>query len=53
MEVVITSDEGEAGRLGADVVTELLRRRPDAVIGVATGSRVWSGSGTMLPQTTM
>lgn len=38
MEVVITSDEGEAGRLGADVVTELLRRRPDAVIGVATGS---------------
>ena len=38
MDVVITSDEGEAGRLGADVVTELLRRRPDAVIGVATGS---------------
>ena len=38
MEVVITSDEGEAGRLGADVVTELLRRRPDAVMGVATGS---------------
>ena len=38
MEVVITADEGEAGRLGADVIGELARHRPYPVIGVATGS---------------
>lgn len=38
MEVVITADAAEAGRLGADIVTELVRKRPYAVLGLATGS---------------
>ena len=38
MEVVISTTPEEAGKLAADAVEELLRRRPDAVLGVATGS---------------
>lgn len=38
MEVVITADVAEAGRLGADIVCELVRRRPYPVLGLATGS---------------
>lgn len=38
MEVVITADAREAGRLGADIVSALIRKRPDAVLGLATGS---------------
>lgn len=37
MEVVIVPTE-QVGIVGADVVTELLARRPDAVLGLATGS---------------
>ncbi len=38
MEVVILPDASGAGRLGADAVSELVRRKPRAVIGLATGS---------------
>src|SRR5512133_3929310 len=38
MEVVISTTPEEAGKLAADAIEELLRRRPDAVLGVATGS---------------
>ena len=38
MEVVITDSPEEVGRTGADVVAELLERRPDPVLGLATGS---------------
>src|SRR3954467_5031776 len=38
MEVVITDSSDEVGRTGADVVSALLERRPDAVLGLATGS---------------
>src|SRR4051812_27566486 len=38
MEVVILDGADSIGRLAADAVTELLRRRPSAVLGLATGS---------------
>src|SRR5512132_14901 len=38
MEVVISTTPDEAGKLAADAISELVRRRPDAVLGVATGS---------------
>ena len=38
MEVVIVADAPAAGVVGADIVTALLTRTPDAVIGLATGS---------------
>lgn len=38
MEVVILQDTREIGGVGADVVTALLARKPDAVLGLATGS---------------
>jgi glucosamine-6-phosphate deaminase len=38
MEVVISTTPDEAGTLAADAVEELLRRRSEAVLGVATGS---------------
>src|SRR5215204_5357585 len=38
MEVIISATPEEAGRLGADAISELLQRRPEAVLGVATGS---------------
>jgi glucosamine-6-phosphate deaminase len=38
MEVVISTTPDEAAKLAADTVAELVRRRPEAVLGVATGS---------------
>lgn len=38
MEVVILPGRGEVARMAADAVVALLRRRPEAVLGVATGS---------------
>jgi glucosamine-6-phosphate deaminase len=38
MEVVISTSPDEAGKLAADAICDLFRRRPDAVLGVATGS---------------
>src|SRR6185437_12546136 len=38
MEVVITTTPEEVGELAAVAIDELLRRRPEAVLGVATGS---------------
>jgi glucosamine-6-phosphate deaminase len=38
MEVVILKDAAEIGRLGADAIESLLARKPDAVLGLATGS---------------
>ena len=38
MEVVISTTPDEAGKLAADAIDELVRRRPEAVLGVATGS---------------
>jgi glucosamine-6-phosphate deaminase len=38
MEVVISLTPDHAGKLAADAIEELVRRRPDAVLGVATGS---------------
>lgn len=38
MEIVILPNATEAGRLGADAITDLLHRKPDAVLGLATGS---------------
>lgn len=37
-EVVIVRDSEEAGGLAASVIAELVRRKPDAVLGLATGS---------------
>ncbi|MET8556692.1 glucosamine-6-phosphate deaminase [Streptomyces sp. NPDC004959] len=38
MEVVIVPDAQAGGRLVADAIARLLRRKPDALLGVATGS---------------
>lgn len=38
MEVVITESAQESGRLAADAIEQLYRDRPDAVLGLATGS---------------
>lgn len=38
MEVVVLQDQTEIGRVAADAVTALLDRKPDAVLGLATGS---------------
>ena len=38
MEVVISESATEAGRLAADAISELYSSRPDAVLGLATGS---------------
>jgi len=38
MEVIITDTPEEIGQLGADVVAQVLASKPDAVIGLATGS---------------
>jgi glucosamine-6-phosphate deaminase len=38
MEVVILADGKEIGDVGADAITALLRRKPTAVLGLATGS---------------
>ena len=38
MEIVVLDDVAAIGRLGADAICGLLRRRPTAVLGLATGS---------------
>ena len=38
MEVVVLQDQSAIGRVAADAVTALLDRKPDAVLGLATGS---------------
>jgi glucosamine-6-phosphate deaminase len=38
MEVIILADAGEIGVVGADAIAALLGRKPDAVLGLATGS---------------
>jgi glucosamine-6-phosphate deaminase len=38
MEVVISTTPDEAAKLAADAISELIGHRPDAVLGVATGS---------------
>ena len=38
MEVIILKDSAEIGRVGADAFETLLRGKPDAVLGLATGS---------------
>jgi glucosamine-6-phosphate deaminase len=38
MEVVILNGSKQIGKLAADAIGELLRRKPDAVLGLATGS---------------
>ncbi|WP_017935091.1 glucosamine-6-phosphate deaminase [Nocardioides sp. Iso805N] len=38
MELVPLTSADEVARVGADIVEELVRRRPDAVLGLATGS---------------
>ena len=38
MEVVILKEPAEIGRLGADAIESLLKGKPDAVLGLATGS---------------
>jgi glucosamine-6-phosphate deaminase len=38
MEVVISPTPEEAGKLAADAIEDLVRRQPEAVLGVATGS---------------
>lgn len=38
MEVVICKDPAEIGRIGADAIEALYARKPDAVLGLATGS---------------
>jgi 6-phosphogluconolactonase/glucosamine-6-phosphate isomerase/deaminase len=37
-EVVIVGDDVEAGELAAGAIVDLVRQRPDAVLGLATGS---------------
>jgi 6-phosphogluconolactonase/glucosamine-6-phosphate isomerase/deaminase len=37
-EVVIVADEDAAGALVADAIVSLIRSKPDAVLGLATGS---------------
>ena len=38
MEVVISTTPDESAKLAADAIAELVGRRPEAVLGVATGS---------------
>ncbi|HEY5880373.1 MAG TPA: glucosamine-6-phosphate deaminase [Nakamurella sp.] len=38
MEIVILPDNAAIGSLTADAITDLLQRKPDAVLGLATGS---------------
>ena len=38
MEIVICPDATAAGRLGAEAIAALLQRKPEAVLGLATGS---------------
>lgn len=38
MEIIICSEAHEAGVLGAEAIVQTIRRKPDAVLGLATGS---------------
>jgi glucosamine-6-phosphate deaminase len=38
MEVIVCEDAGQIGAVAADAVAALLQRKPDAVLGLATGS---------------
>lgn len=38
MEIIIAADAGGVSTVAADVVTEVVRSKPDAVLGLATGS---------------
>jgi len=38
MEIVVLPDGQAIGALGADAIANLLQRKPDAVLGLATGS---------------
>jgi glucosamine-6-phosphate deaminase len=38
MEVIVLADANEIGRIAADAIGALLNRKPDAVLGLATGS---------------
>ena len=40
MEVVISTTPDEAGKLAADAIAELVRHRPEAVLGVADPDQV-------------
>ncbi|MGO1957295.1 MAG: glucosamine-6-phosphate deaminase, partial [Microbacterium sp.] len=37
-EVVIVADEASGGQLAAEAIARLVRGKPDAVLGLATGS---------------
>ena len=38
MEIIIQPTSEAATEVAADIITKLLRRKPDAVLGLATGS---------------
>lgn len=38
MEVVVAPSREAANRMAADMITALVQRKPDAVLGLATGS---------------
>ena len=38
MEIVILGGSRQIGKLAADAIEKLVRRKPDAVLGLATGS---------------
>lgn len=38
MEIIVPEDSAELAHIGADAICDLLQRKPDAVIGLATGS---------------
>ncbi len=38
MEVIIVEDEIQVGKVAADAIARLIRRKPDCVLGLATGS---------------
>ncbi|MCG8153174.1 glucosamine-6-phosphate deaminase, partial [Pimelobacter simplex] len=48
MEVVPLADAGEVAALAADVVEAVVRARPDAVLGLATGSTPLPAYGELI-----
>jgi glucosamine-6-phosphate deaminase len=38
VEIVILPDPAEVGRVAASVIADVLERKPDGVLGLATGS---------------
>ena len=49
-EVIVVPDEAAAGELVADAIEALVRRRPDAVLGIATGSTPLAVYGALAPR---